>query len=75
MIAEYRRRQQEHTGLARPRDSAVLELLVFLTRMAQFHSSGRPKARGFVDFLLQRFSEPPSAISEGEPVPGRIVMP
>lgn len=75
MIGEYRRRQQEHAGLAPPRDSAVLELLVFLTRMAQLYSSGRPKARGFVDFLLDRFPEQPTAMAPNEAAPGRIVMP
>jgi hypothetical protein len=74
MIDEYRRRRQEQAGLRSPRDQAVLELLVFLTRMAQLYSSGRPKARGFVDFLLDQFPET-AAAPPNEAAPGRIVLP
>jgi len=66
MIADYRRGQEERAGRVRPRDAEVLELLAFLTGLAEVYSSGRPKARGFVDFLLSRFDEQPASAPQSK---------
>ena len=73
MVKEYR--EAEHNaGYTRLRDSDVLRALVFLLRMGLTRTSGRPKSRAFVEFLLQQFPEPQSAIAapdEGS----RIIVP
>jgi hypothetical protein len=74
MVLEYREAEQKHTGQTRLRDSDVLRALVFLVRMAHARTSGRPKARAFVDSLRAQFAENPSAIA-GEEVASRLIVP
>jgi len=75
MIKEYRQAEQKHLGYVRLRDSDVLRALVFLLRMAQGRTSGRPKSRAFVDFLFAQFPENQSAIATPQEAVGRIVTP
>lgn len=75
MVKEYREAEQKHMGYAKLRDSEVLRALVFLVRMAHGRTSGRPKSRAFVDFLLAQFPEKPSGIAAPEGVGSRIVVP
>jgi hypothetical protein len=72
MVKEYREAEQKHTGQIRLLDSDVLRGLVFLVRMAQARTSGRPKARAFVDFLVAQFPENPAVAGEDA---GRIIVP
>jgi hypothetical protein len=73
MVKEYRETEQKHLGYSRLKDGDVLQALVFLVRMALGRTSGRPKARAFVDFLFAQFPEKPSApVSAAE---SRIVLP
>jgi hypothetical protein len=55
MVREYRETEQKHMGFVRLRDPEILRALVFLVRMAYTRTSGRPKSRAFVDFLMQQF--------------------
>jgi hypothetical protein len=74
IIEEYREAEQKHTGYSRLKDSEVLRALVFLIRMGFARTSGRPKSRAFVDFLLVQFPDSESAIAaadEGR----RIIIP
>ena len=71
MVKEYREAEQKHVGYAQLRDSEVLRALVFLVRMAHGRTSGRPKSRAFVDFLLAQFPEKPSGIAAPEEVGSR----
>jgi hypothetical protein len=73
MLKEYREAEQKHMGYVQLRDSEVLRALVFLVRMAHGRTSGRPKARAFVDFLLAQFPEKQSAIAT--PEEARIITP
>ena len=75
MIKEYRETEQKHLGYARLRDSEVLRALVFLVRMAHGRTSGRPKSRAFIDFLLTQFPEKQSAIAIPEEAVSRIITP
>ena len=75
MVKEYRGAEQKHMGYAQLRDSEVLRALVFLLRMAHGRSSGRPKSRAFVDFLLAQFPEKPSGIAAPEEVGSRLITP
>jgi len=75
MVREFRQEEQQHTGHTRLGDSDVLKALAFLLRLGLGRTSGRPKSRAFVDFLLAQFPEKhPSVIGPEEPA-SRIVIP
>jgi hypothetical protein len=75
MVKEYRETEQKHVGYVRLRDADVLRALVFLVRMALGRTSGRPKARAFVDFLFAQFPEKQSPIIGAEDAGSRIIAP
>jgi hypothetical protein len=75
MLKEYRDAEQKHLGYSRLRDSDVLKALVFLVRMGHARTSGRPKARAYVDFVLSQFPEKQSAIATPEEAGSRIIVP
>ena len=75
MVKEYREAEQKHTGQVRLRDVDVLRALVFLARMSQARTSGRPKSRAYVDFLFSQFPEKDSVIASPEEAGSRIIMP
>jgi hypothetical protein len=75
MVKEYREAEQKHVGYVQLRDSEVLRALVFLVRMAHGRTSGRPKSRAFVDFILSQFPEKPSGIAAPEEVGSRLITP
>ena len=74
MLKEYREAEQKHMGYVQLRESEVLRALVFLVRMANGRTSGRPKSRAFADFVLAQFPEKPSDAAAQE-TGSRIVMP
>lgn len=74
MVKEYREAEQKHTGYSSLRDSDVLKALVFLVRLAQARTSGRPKSRAFVEFLFAQFPEKESAVLAPEAA-SRIIVP
>jgi hypothetical protein len=74
MVKEYGEAEQKHLGYGRLRDANVLHALVFLVRMALTRTSGRPKSRAFVDFLLQQFPEERFASAAPQEA-GRIIVP
>jgi hypothetical protein len=74
MIEEYREAEQKHTGYSRRKDSDVLRALVFLIRMGFARTSGRPKSRAFVGFLLFQFPDSESAIAAANE-DRRIIIP
>ena len=64
MVQEYRETEQKHMGYVRLRDQEVLMALVFLVRMVYGRTSGRPKSRAYIDFLMSQFPEKePSVIA------------
>ena len=75
MVKEFRVAEQQHIGHTRLRDSDVLKALVFIVRLALGRTSGRPKSRAFVDFLLAQFQEQNSVIAGSGEVGSRIVIP
>lgn len=79
MIREFREAEQQHIaeipGHTWLRDSDVLKAVVFLLRMGLGRTSGRPKSRAFVDFLLAQFPERNSAVAGPEESASRIVVP
>jgi hypothetical protein len=75
MIKEYREAEQKHAGYSTLRDSEVLKALVFLARLAYGRTSGRPKSRAFVEFLLAQFPEKESALLTPQEAGSRIILP
>lgn len=72
-VKEYREAEQKHLGFTRLRDSDVLRALVFLVWMGHARTSGRPKSRAFLDFVLSQFPE--KTIAAPEEVGSRIIVP
>src|SRR6202008_3339873 len=75
MVKEYREAEQKQTGYSSLRDSDVLKALVFLVRLANGRTSGRPKSRAFVEFLFAQFPEQESAVVAPQEAGSRIILP
>jgi len=75
MVREYREAEQKHVGYSSLRDSEVLNGLVFLVRLAQGRTSGRPKSRAFVEFVFAQFPEKESAVVAPQGAGSRIILP
>ena len=76
LLKGYREVEQKQLGYSRLRDSDLLAALVFLVRMGHARTSGRPKSRAFVDFVLSQFQpEKHSAIAAPEESASRIIIP
>jgi hypothetical protein len=73
MVQGYQEMEQKQLGATRLRDSDVLKALVFLVRMAEAKTSGRPKSRAFLEFIGSRFPQESTIASPAEA--SRIVMP
>ena len=74
MVKEYREAEKKHLGYSSLRDSDVLKALVFLIRLGYGRTSGRPKSRAFVDFLLAQFPPEPAVVAPSESG-SRIIVP
>ncbi|HTS36710.1 MAG TPA: hypothetical protein VMH04_13630 [Candidatus Solibacter sp.] len=75
MVKEYREAEQKHMGYSTLKESDVLKALVFLVRLGQGRTSGRPKSRAFVEFLFAQFPEKESAIVAPAAAGSRIILP
>jgi hypothetical protein len=75
MVKEYREAEQKHTGHSTLRDPDVLKALVFLLRLGYGRTSGRPKSRAFVEFLLAQFPEKDAAVMTPQEAASRIIVP
>ncbi len=75
MIKEYREAEQKHTGYSTLRDTDVLKALVFLVRLANGRTSGRPKSRAFVEFLFAQFPDKETAVVTPQETGSRIILP
>jgi hypothetical protein len=75
MVKEYREAEQKHLGYSNLRDSDVLKALVFLLRLGHGRTSGRPRSRVFVEFLLAQFPEKESAVVSPAEAGSRIILP
>ncbi len=74
LVKEFQDVEREHLGHTTLRDSDVLKMLVFTLRLAQVHTSGRPRSRGFIDFLNTRFAETAASPDGAEESTGRIIL-
>jgi len=75
MIKEFREAEQKHTGRVSLRDLDVLKALVFLVRLANGRTSGRPKSRALVEFLFAQFPEKEAAVLAPQEAASRIILP
>jgi len=75
LLKGYREEEEKHLGYSRLRESDVLRALVFLVRLAHSRTSGRPKARAFVDFVLSQFPAKQSAIATPDEAGSRLIVP
>jgi hypothetical protein len=73
MLKEYREAEEKHLGYSRLKASDVLKALVFLVRMGYARTSGRPKSRAFVDFVLSQFPE--KTIAAPEEAGSHLIVP
>ena len=62
-MGEFRRLEQEQTGLPKTRDADILGVLVFLARLELDRNNGRPKGRAFIG-LLQGFYTAPAGSAD-----------
>jgi|HubBroStandDraft_1064217.scaffolds.fasta_scaffold00017_84 hypothetical protein len=74
MLKQFREVEQKQLGYSTLRDSDVLRALVFLVRLGQGRTSGRPKSRAFIDFLTAQFPQQESAVVTPQE-PSRIIVP
>ena len=75
MVKEFREAEEKQLGYSNLRDADVLKALVFLLRLGHGRSSGRPKSRAFIDFLVVQFPEKQSAVATAQDAVSRIIVP
>ncbi len=75
LLEEFRQLEREHLGYTTLKDGEVLKALVLVLRLAHIHTSGRPRSRGFLDFLRQQFHQAQSSIAADDEPGSRIIMP
>ncbi|MFB3815795.1 MAG: hypothetical protein ACE14L_16965 [Terriglobales bacterium] len=74
-IQEYRDLEAKQAGHSTLRDSEVLQVVVFLLRLALSRSNGRARARAFIDFLFAQFPQKESLITGPEEARSRLILP
>ena len=75
MVKGFREAEQKHLAPNRLRGSEVLKALVFLLRLGLARTSGRPKSRAFIDFILAQLPESPAAVAAPDDASNRIIVP
>jgi hypothetical protein len=75
MAKQFREAEQKQLGYSTLRDSDMLKALVFLVRLGHGRTTGRPKSRAFIDFLMAQFPEKQSAVVTPEEAGSRIIVP
>jgi hypothetical protein len=75
MLREFREAEQKHTGRVSLRDSDVLKGLVFLVRLSNARTTGRPKSRALVEFLFAQFPEKEAEVVGPQEAGSRIILP
>jgi hypothetical protein len=75
MVKEFREAEQKELGYSNLKDIDVLRAVVFLVRLAQARTSGRPKSRAFIDFLFAQFPEKQENLVAAPDTGSRIIVP
>ena len=75
MLKQFQEAEQKQLGYSTLRDSDVLKALAFLVRLGHGRTSGRPKSRAFIDFLLAQFPQTQSSLVAPQEAASRIIVP
>jgi hypothetical protein len=75
MLKQFREAEQKQLGYSTLRDSDGHKALAFLVRLGHGRTSGRPKSRAFIDFLLAQFPETQSSLVAPQEAASRIIVP
>jgi hypothetical protein len=75
MAKQFREAEQKQLGYTTLRDSDMLKALVFLVRLGHGRTTGRPKSRAFIDFLIAQFPEKQPAVLTPQDAGSRIIVP
>lgn len=66
------KRPERRAGAPASKETDIFKLLVFLARVGRSRSNGRPKTRGYLQFLRAQF---PRAVAAAPKETSRIIMP
>ena len=72
MIAGYRDLEKQQMGYSGLKDSELLQVLVFLVRLALARANGRPRSRSFISFLQAQFADKGDIKAEE---PSKLILP
>jgi hypothetical protein len=75
MVKQFRAAERKQLGYSNLRDFDMLKALVFLLRLSQGRTSGRPKSHAFIDFLYTQFPETESAVLAPQEAGSRLIVP
>jgi hypothetical protein len=75
MLKQFREAEQKQLGYSTLRSSDVLKALVFLVRLGHGRTSGRPRSRAFIDFLVAQFPEKQPTVVTPQETAGQIIVP
>ena len=75
MAKQFREAEQKQLGYSTLRDTDMLKALVFLVRLGHGRTTGRPKSRAFIDFLIAQFPEKQPAVLTPQEAGSRIIVP
>lgn len=77
-ISEFRQQQATRGGRSL-KDSEIFRLLVFVVRLGELSSNGRPRSRAFLDYLRQQFPGTSAGTADApratQATPSRIILP
>ncbi len=59
MVQDLKQQDADRAGFSRLKDTEIFHLLVFLLRVGRHRTNGRPRARGFLEFLRAQFPQAP----------------
>ena len=59
ILEDFKQREADRAGFTRLKDTDIFHLLVFLLRVGRSRTNGRPRTRGFLEFLRGQFPQAP----------------
>jgi hypothetical protein len=75
LIGQFREMETKHLGRTTLHDVDLVAALVFVLRIALTRTSGRPRSRAFIAFLLEQFPKDKSLIAAADKGPSRLIVP
>jgi hypothetical protein len=75
MVMQFREVETKHLGRTTLGEADVFTALVFVLRLALTRTSGRPRSRAFIAFLLEEFPKDESLAGPSDKGPSRLIVP